>query len=282
MNEKNTFDTTNPVTSEVPAGEEHNVAPIEKVEAPKAEPVDCEPIAPKTERAVCSAAAKNEVIIDNQHKAGTAITLNFNAIGRIYKMMSAFNEKKKAIMENTVYSQEYRDEMLKKESDRTVAAIRSEIPGIEKNDNDIVAAAAVMENVLELDAELSNAVQLISSMGNDMAPATRDIIVSKFHGMPAAIKVLAGAFKKVGVDPTYYCKSHMFSSEELRSSLTDLEAGLYSCKPGSMFTAYNMAAALDDISKKLGADNKKTSKDLDGAHEGFTEALYRAAGLTNH
>ena len=221
----------------------------------------------------------NQIIIDNRHKIDTAFQSCFHTLDKYHKAVRAFNEEKRRIAA-TPYIQQEQERMVNRAAETLNGTVNGYYEEISRNLKEIRSAANEMENLMDIGADLQNALSVVKALGDDMPSETRLNLVEQFKGQRQALVILKAAFVTAGVSAAErYFDGLIFN---VSSALDDLDDRAYRIvvQPGTnMVVAVSFGRGLEKFAENMGVELTKKFGDIVDTSDAFNAQLRAAMGL---
>ena len=219
----------------------------------------------------------NQIITSNRQKISTHINNCFSALGKYLKAVDAFHQERNRIT-GLPFIQEEKERMVAKAAQSLAENAQTQYTAISGELKGIGAAAAEMEQLLDIGQDLQNALAVVK-YGSAIPVATRLQLVDTFRGQPQALTILKAAFEAAGLDPEHYFKGLIFKADDQVQRLDELAYQIV-VQPGeNALVAVNFSNELEKFAASIGAELTARFSDMTDATEVFNAAYRSAFGL---
>ena len=220
----------------------------------------------------------NQTITSNRHKIDTACQLCFFALDKYHKAAEAFLEEKRRINASP-YIQAEKERMVSRAAESLGGTVRACYEEISRNLADIRGAARAMEDLLDVGADLQNALSVVKTLGSAMPEDTRRRLVEQFRGQYQALTILRAAYEAAGISAEVYFKGVLFSSAGLLDELDGMAYRLVVQPSTDTFVAINFGSKLEKFAVSLGVELTQKYRDIVDASSAIEGQIRAAAGL---
>ncbi len=204
----------------------------------------------------------NEIVSENRHKIGTACQLCFHAIGRYNRAVDAFYEKKNDINASLVYSQMEKERRINIAEGELSNTANIQYNEISRNLEDIRTAGKKLEELLDLGADLQNALSVIKTLGKATPVDIRLDLVKQFKGQKKALSVLKSAYEVAGLDANTYFEGVFFDIEHEVAQLDDIAYSIVAQNGPNASAALALGRRLEAYAESVGVELTKRFTDV--------------------
>lgn len=219
----------------------------------------------------------NEIITNNRHKIDTACSLCFYALSKYNDAVEAFHTECRRI-DPLPYVQEEKERLANRAAEALGRAAAAQYEEIRGRLQDIRAAAAEMEKLLDIGEDFQDALSVVKALGEAMPTETCFALVERFKGQRQALAILKAAYEAAGITSKSYFEGLIFDTSAQVDKLDEM-AYRIAVQPGdNILVAAAFARELEKFADNMGVDLSKRFSDIVDTSAAMMAQL-RAAGL---
>lgn len=221
----------------------------------------------------------NQVVINNREKIGTACHNCFRALDSYHKAVEAFGAEKQRIA-STPYIQAEKERQVNQAADKLRNAVQGHCEQIQRELETIRTAAEEMQNLMDIGADLQNALSVVKSLGKALPSESRFKLVEQFKGQYQALAILKAAYEAVEITTEPYFKGLIFDTSRAVKDLED-KAACLADKPGeNMMIAFSFGNDLEKFAQTLGVELPARYRDTVDTSAAMSRQLRAVMGLS--